>query len=463
MGLSTWSVFRKDVNETLVRQLADAMVSSGMAAAGYTYLLVDDGWEGNGERCTGCLPNRDRNGRLVVDPTKFPTGNMSSTAAYVHSKGLKFGLWFGHTMCAPSNDTGTATSSSSLQSRHGSSYPATLADYAALDAEFFASNGVDAVKHDNCVDVANTTEGIAANTARYAALGAALNKTGRPILYDVVLQVAHARTAPSYDDGYVWSPEIYGKDTVRGMAHMWWSLPVNKYNCWSCCVGNSERIIPDSPACSSLTGHACRRGLLPMLDAQDMGNASLPGFSAEGHWDYGGPGGWNHLDQLAACVGKSWYGPGFTPTEQVSQMSLWAVLASPLLVSMDVRTMTSDCVALITNQRALDVHQDSAGIPGRRLKNFETNGDGGTDTVIEAQLWGRPLATHGAVAVVFFNRGEVGRDIVASFSDVGIAATVKTVTAVDVWSGKVTHGVTSPITATAVAAHGVTFLTLTPE
>ena len=51
----------------------------------------------------------------------------------------------------------------------------------------------DAVKHDNCVDVANTTEGIAANTARYAALGAALNKTGRPILYDVVLQVAHAR------------------------------------------------------------------------------------------------------------------------------------------------------------------------------------------------------------------------------------------------------------------------------
>ena len=58
---------------------------------------------------------------------------------------------------------------------------------------------------------------------------------------------------------------------------------------------------------------------------------------------------------------------------------------------------------------------------------------------------------------------QVGRDIVASFSDVGIAATVKTVTAVDVWSGKVTHGVTSPITATAVAAHGVTFLTLTPE
>lgn len=142
--------------------------------------------------------------------------------------------------CAQSNDTALS-----------------IADYATLDAEFFASNGVDAIKHDNCVDVANTTEGIAANTARYAALGAALNKTGRPILYDVVLQVAHARTAPSYDDGYIWSPEVYGKEIVRNMAHMWWSLPVNKYNCWSCCVGNSEKIIPDTPACSSITGYAC--------------------------------------------------------------------------------------------------------------------------------------------------------------------------------------------------------------
>ena len=140
--------------------------------------------------------------------------------------------------CAQSNDTALS-----------------IADYATLDAEFFASNGVDAIKHDNCVDVANTTEGIAANTARYAALGAALNKTGRPILYDVVLQVAHGRTAPSYDDGYIWSPEVYGKEIVRNMAHMWWSLPVNKYNCWSCCVGNSEKIIPDTPACSSITGY----------------------------------------------------------------------------------------------------------------------------------------------------------------------------------------------------------------
>ena len=78
MGLSTWSVFRDGVNDTLVRQLADALKTSGLAAAGYNYLLVDDGWEGEG--CKGCLPNRDESGHLVVDPTKFPNGLKPGTS-----------------------------------------------------------------------------------------------------------------------------------------------------------------------------------------------------------------------------------------------------------------------------------------------------------------------------------------------------------------------------------------------
>ena len=113
-----------------------------------------------------------------------------------------------------------------------------------------------------------------------------MNRTGRKIAYDVVLQVAHQREVPAYDYGYLWSPEVYGKAAVTGLANSWWSLPVNKYNCWSCCV-NGERIVDDS-ACTSPTGRACRRGLLPMLDTQNMGT---PGFSTAGHWDWGGPGG----------------------------------------------------------------------------------------------------------------------------------------------------------------------------
>eukprot|EP00040_Diaphanoeca_grandis_P013182 m.66695 g.66695 ORF g.66695 m.66695 type:complete len:483 (+) comp23715_c0_seq2:191-1639(+) len=447
MGLSTWSVFRTGVNDSLIRELADAMVSSGLSKAGYNYLLVDDGWEGQGCTSIGCLPNRDENNRLVVDPTKFPLG-LNATAKYVHSKGLKFGLWFGHSMCTSSNDTRDTNGVVAYE------YTPTLAK---LDAELFAANGVDAIKHDNCVDVANTTTDIATNYARYAALSAAMNATGRPIYYDVVLQVAHNRTSPSYDYGYLWSPEVYGKEAVKRIANSWWSLPVNKYNCWSCCVGSSERIIPDTACTSMPTGRGCRRGLLPMIDTQDMGT---PGFSKEGHWDYGGPGGWNHIDQLAACVGESWYGPGLTDTEQVSQFSLWAVLASPLLVSMDVRTVSSKCLSFITNPRAIAVHQDSAGVPGRRLKNIAAVVNG--SSVLVAQLWGRPLVG-GAVAAIMFNRGESELDIASTFTELGLAAAVKTVTMVDVWSGEVTKGVTSPVVAKMVQPHGVTFVTLTPD
>jgi alpha-galactosidase len=438
MGFSTWSVFQRNINESLIRELADAMQSSGLAAAGYDYLLVDDGWEGSAPKgCTGCAPNRDDQGRLVVDAAKFPSG-MNETAAYVHSKGLRFGLWFGHSMCATSKDT-----------RLGSPSPI---DYAKLDAEFFAWAGVDHIKADNCVDVANTTEAIAENFQRYAALGEAMNKTGRPIAYDVVLQVAHKRTVPAYDYGYLWSPEVYGKAAVTGLANSWWSLPVNKYNCWSCCV-SGERIVDDS-ACTSPTGHACRRGLLPMLDTQNMGT---PGFSKAGHWDWGGPGGWNHIDQLAVCVGKSWYGPGFTPTEQASQVALWAVLASPLIVSFDVRAMAPECKALVMNSRVIAVHQDKLGVPGKPLKNLDVHSADGS---IGAQVWGRPLMG-GGVAAVFFNRREVASDISATFAELGLETGHGEVRATDVWSGKVRHRVASPFTALAVPPHAAIFVTFT--
>ena len=440
MGLSTWSVFRSNVNDSLVRQLADAMAApGGLAEAGYKYLLIDDGWAGQG--CPSCAPHRNATGHLVVDVAKFPDG-LRPLSDYVRSRRLWFGLWFGHGMCASSNDTVTGGDD---------------ADYSALDAAFFAAAGADAIKHDNCVDVPNSTDAIAANYRRFERLGRALNATGRPVMYDVVLQVAHARTVPSFDYGYLWSPEVYGQHQVVALANMWWSLPVNKYNCWSCCVGPSNENIVDDAWCTDPAGHACRRGLLPMLDSQDMGT---PGFSASGHWDWGGPGGWNHLDQLAVCVGASWYGPGLTTAEQMAQISLWAVLASPLILSFDVRTMSDNCRSIITNAHAIAVHQDPAGMPGRRLKNV-VNAMHPSGAVV-AQIWGRRLAG-GAVAVVFFNRGEQPTDISASFAELGLGEGVAFVTAVNVWTGVASTGMTSPFAAMAVEPHGVVFVTLTPK
>ena len=83
MGWNTWNTFGKDINEQLIRESADYLVESGLAAAGYNYVVIDDCW---------AEKTRDKNGRLVPDHNKFPS-EMRALADYIHSKGLKFGMY----------------------------------------------------------------------------------------------------------------------------------------------------------------------------------------------------------------------------------------------------------------------------------------------------------------------------------------------------------------------------------
>ena len=121
MGWNSWNTFGPNINEALIRETADAMVDSGLAAAGYNYLVIDDCWS---EKV------RDGQGRLVASAEKFPNG-MKAVSDYVHSKGLKFGMY----SCA-----GIFTCA-----RYPSSY-----GYEFIDAETFASWGVDFLKYDYC-------------------------------------------------------------------------------------------------------------------------------------------------------------------------------------------------------------------------------------------------------------------------------------------------------------------------
>ena len=91
MGFNTWNRFQCNINETLVRDTADAIVASGLVDLGYVYLNIDDCWQ----------VSRDENGKIVEDPKTFPSG-MKALADYVHSKGLLFGLYSdsGYYTCA---------------------------------------------------------------------------------------------------------------------------------------------------------------------------------------------------------------------------------------------------------------------------------------------------------------------------------------------------------------------------
>ncbi|MFD0404364.1 NPCBM/NEW2 domain-containing protein [Kitasatospora sp. NPDC127116] len=154
MGFNNWNSThcRAEFDESMVKGIADLFVSQGLKEAGYTYVNLDDCW---------ALPVRDAAGNLVPDPVRFPNG-IKAVADYVHSKGLKFGLY---------SSAGTSTCDVP-------GFPGGLG-HEQQDANQWASWGVDYLKYDNCNNL-----GLDAKQ-RYTAMGEALKATGRPILYSI--------------------------------------------------------------------------------------------------------------------------------------------------------------------------------------------------------------------------------------------------------------------------------------
>lgn len=149
MGWNSWNTFGWQINEQLILEMADLMASQGYREAGYEYLVIDDCWS---------LRERGKDGRIVPDPEKFPHG-MKAVADYVHSKGLKFGMY----SCA-----GVRTCAG---------YPGSY-DHEFVDAQTFADWGVDFLKYDFC----NFPQSGNCK-ARYLTMSMALKATGREILF----------------------------------------------------------------------------------------------------------------------------------------------------------------------------------------------------------------------------------------------------------------------------------------
>ena len=123
MGWNSWNTFTWDINQQLIRDVADLFESEGYKDAGYEYIVIDDCWS---------LKQRDRQGNLVADPDKFPSG-MKALADYIHSKGLKFGMY---------SCVGTHTCAG---------YPGSF-EHEFQDAQLFAEWGVDYLKYDYCLN-----------------------------------------------------------------------------------------------------------------------------------------------------------------------------------------------------------------------------------------------------------------------------------------------------------------------
>ena len=364
MGWNSWNHFAGHVTDADVRSAADALVKSGMRDAGYVYVNVDDTWQGK----------RDNKG-LLHPNERFP--DMKALGAYVHSKGLKFGLY------------------STPGAKTCGGYEGSLG-HEEQDAKMYADWGVDFLKYDACSLREDMRKMKAAhpenpNAAKelmltaYKRMGDALKATGRPIIYSLC---QYGMFEP-----WKWGPS-YG-------ANMW----------------RTTDDIEDS--------------YFRMIDI---------GFSQAGLSKYAGAGHWNDPDMLEIGNGK------MTEDEYKSHMSLWVILAAPLLAGNDLSKMSDADAAILMNKDAIAIDQDPLAKEGDRLYQI---GD--------FAVWTKPLSG-GRVAVGMFNSALSPRDISFDLAAIGFPndAALR-----DVWK-KTDLGRHSGVFTDTIARHGVTLLIVGP-
>ncbi len=298
MGWNSWNKFAEAIDERTVREIADALVATGLRDAGYVYVNIDDGWQGE----------RDRSG--VLQPNaKFP--DMQRLADYVHTRGLKLGIY------------------SSPGPKSCAGFPGSYG-HVKQDAETWAAWGIDYVKYDLCSGEGfyRTFEAV---RAVYQEMGSALQATGRPMLFSLC---------------------EYGRFDVGA-----WGRKVGG-NLW-----RTTGDISDDYAAMAAIG---------------LDKTALP--------EHAGPGGWNDPDMLEIGNG------GMNEDEYRSHMSLWALLAAPLLTGNDVRAMTPETRVILTNSEVIAIDQDALGRQATRAVRHETT-----------EIWLKPLGD-GSTAIGIFNR-----------------------------------------------------------
>jgi alpha-galactosidase len=370
LGWNSWNAFGTLVTAKKVREAADAMVASGLAAHGYQYLNIDDGWERG--HAVADIPGinifglhnfvpernagRDRSGRIQSN-LRFP--DMKKLGDYIHSRGLKFGIYStpGPWTCAG----------------YEGSYRHEL-----QDAQTWADWGVDYIKYDYCS-------------------------------YGNLLPGADCKFKLDRNRGKInWMDPIPGStldDYIRPYRELAAHLAtVDRDIVFSICNGGMGAVWKWGAAAG---GNLWRT----TIDIQDNWESiSRIGFQQPELAPFTGPGHWNDPDMLV--VGRVGWGiprqSRLTHAEQVTHLTIWAMQAAPLIMGCDLTRLDEWTIDLLTNDDVLDVDQDPLGIAASvKVK---------TD---DYEIWARPLFD-GTIAVALFNKTDQPLDITASLPDLGL-------------------------------------------
>jgi len=347
MGWNSWNKFAGKVDDAVVRGGADAIVDTGMKDAGYIYINIDDTWQGQ----------RDSQGNITAN-RKFP--DMKALAEYVHSKGLKIGIYSGP---GPKTCAG-------YEGSYG---------HEEQDAKIFADWGFDYLKYDWCS--AGRIYKDEDMQAVYQKMGDALLKAGRPIVYSLC-QYGRA-------DVWTWGTKVGGNlwRTTGDISDHWKSM-------------------------------------------EEIGfrQFAIASFARPGHW--------NDPDMLEVGNG------GMSDDEYRTHMSLWSLLAAPLLAGNDLRTMSAETRTILMNREVLAIDQDPDANPVKKILEQGS-------TVIAA----RPLSDN-SVAVGVFNRGEAAATIAVRWADLGFEGSPAVR---DLWAHKDLGRIADQFSAS-VPSHGVVLI-----
>jgi alpha-galactosidase len=407
MGWSSWSFLRSDPTAAKVEAEASALVSSGLASRGYDYVNLDDFWY----NCPGSQgPDVDQYGRWVTNTSRFPasgsTNGIQVVASYVHSLGLKFGLYVTpgisdqavaqNTPIQGTSDTadqiadGASENNYNCGGMQGINYSAPGAQaFVNSWADEFASWGVDYVKLDG-VGTGDIPDIQAWSTA--------LQQAGRPMYLELSNSLA-------IGDGTTWSALANGWRTTGDIE------------CY-CGAGGSS---------------------YPLTDWSNVASR----FDAAASWQpYGGPGGWNDYDSIEVGNGSN---DGLTEPERQAQLSLWSLASAPLILGTDLTSLDSTDLGLLSNSSVIAVDQD--GIPADRVI------DSGSEQVFDKRQ------SSGAWYIGIFNTDtSASQTFSVSLPQLGLSGAASVT---DLWSGASLGTVTGTFTTT-VAPGGVTLISATP-
>jgi hypothetical protein len=405
LGWSSWSFLRKDPSAAKVEAQARAMQDSGLRKLGYNYINLDDFWY----ECPGPQgPNVDSYGRWVTDPSKFPpqgdTNGIKVVADFMHSMGMKFGIYVtpGISSQAVSKNTSIeGTSYTAAQIAEPSVKEANYncrgmvgIDYTKPGAQEFINSwvemlagwGIDYIKIDGMKN---------SNAPDVEAWSKAIRNSGRPIVLDVTQGSFTTALTPAlmkYADQWEFAPDV---------------------ECYKCEKGDAS---------------------YPLTSWKDIAKR----FNYVADWQpYAGSGRWNDYDSIEVGNGSN---DGLTPDERQTQLSLWALGAAPLILGVDLTHLDQeDLEKDLKNTAVLAIDQDS--IAAKRVVNTGNQ-----------QVFAK-TETNGDVIVGLFNIGQTEAKISAPASAVGLSENQSGYSADNLWTGE-TKKASGEISAV-VPPHGV--------